>query len=136
MDKCEANRILLFVSTAFERAVPDNPTRKGYASQAVYGQLLLALIFDESTCEVRDRTLVASVQAVRSAFGEALGSLDERLARQLQARVFERRFVCFQRCKDGNFVCTDHIISHYITLRRQYVHHFLSNSLVFVAAGC
>ncbi|CAL1133626.1 unnamed protein product [Cladocopium goreaui] len=80
----EANRILLFVSTAFERAVPDNPTRKGYASQAVYGQLLLALIFDESTCEVRDRTLVASVQAVRSAFGEALGSLDERLARQLQ----------------------------------------------------
>ena len=43
---------------------------------------------------------------------------------------------CFQGCKDGNFVCTDHIISHYITLRRQYVHHFLSNSLVFVAAGC
>ena len=75
----------MFVSTAFERAVPDTPTRKGYASQAVYGQLLLALIFDESSCDVRDRTLVASVQAVHATFGAALGSLDERLARQLQA---------------------------------------------------
>eukprot|EP00438_Fugacium_kawagutii_P011768 Skav222942 [mRNA] locus=scaffold1489:518304:520536:- [translate_table: standard] len=80
----QANRILLFVSTAFEGAVPAHPTRKGYASQAVYGQLLLALIFDDSSCEVRDRTLVASVQAVYATFGQALGSLDERLARQLQ----------------------------------------------------
>jgi hypothetical protein len=115
VDKCEANRILLFVSTAFERAVPDNPTRKGYASQAVYGQLLLALIFDESTCEVRDRTLVASVQAVHSAFGEALGSLDERLARLLQARVFERRFVVSKDAKMGTSfarITSYHIISH------------------------
>ncbi|CAK9052121.1 Tetrathionate hydrolase (4THase) (TTH) [Durusdinium trenchii] len=83
-DTGEANRILLFVSAAFEEAVPDLPTRKGYASQAVYGQLLLALIFDESRCEIRDRTLVASVQAVFATFGSALDSLDERLARQLQ----------------------------------------------------
>ena len=74
----EARRILLVVSGAFEGPL------KGHASQAVHGQLLLALIFDEKPCEVRDRGLVASVKAVRASFGTVLEALDERLAKQLQ----------------------------------------------------
>lgn len=82
---CQANQILIVVSAAFERAVPDAPMSKGYASQAVYGQLLMALVFDETECQMRDRALVASIHAVFADFGSAIAALDERLARQLQA---------------------------------------------------
>ncbi|CAJ1441537.1 unnamed protein product [Effrenium voratum] len=83
-DAGEANQILIVVSAAFERAVPDAPMSKGYASQAVYGQLLMALVFDETECQMRDRALVASIHAVFADFGSAIAALDERLARQLQ----------------------------------------------------
>ncbi|CAE7190509.1 unnamed protein product [Symbiodinium necroappetens] len=77
----EADRILTVVCAAFEGNAPSS---KGYASQAITGQLLLALIFDESACETRDRALVAAVGAVNASFGCNLKSLDEQLARQLQ----------------------------------------------------
>lgn len=79
----EAKRIMLFVSQA---GLSERPLKGhgGHASQAVYGQLLLALIFDQQPCDVRDRSLVASVSAVFANFGTALEALDERLAKQLQ----------------------------------------------------
>ncbi|CAE7035210.1 RAP [Symbiodinium natans] len=79
-DTGEASCILAVVCTAFEGATPS----RGYASQAITGQLLLALIFDESACNTRDRALVAAISAVNSSFGCALNSLDEQLAQQLQ----------------------------------------------------
>ena len=81
-------------------------SRRGYASQAITGQLLLALIFDESACETRDRALVAAVGAVNASFGCNLKSLDEQLARQLQARpsVVCSRWPCMSQISAWPFL--------------------------------
>lgn len=71
------------VHSCLEMPAKDGALR-GYASQVAYGQLLLALIFDDSACATRDRALVVAVGAVHAAFSVAPRALDERLARQLQ----------------------------------------------------
>jgi len=82
----EAERVLVAVCIWLEEQPAGTGDRgtKGYTSQVVYGQLLLALVFNESSCETRDRALVMAVGAVHATFGGTLRALDERLARQLQ----------------------------------------------------
>eukprot|EP00929_Paragymnodinium_shiwhaense_P113286 TRINITY_DN81552_c0_g1_i1.p1 TRINITY_DN81552_c0_g1~~TRINITY_DN81552_c0_g1_i1.p1 ORF type:complete len:641 (+),score=81.73 TRINITY_DN81552_c0_g1_i1:42-1964(+) len=58
--------------------------RRAFSWQVTFGQLLLALVFDEAACASRDAALVDVVSAVHRAFGNALDALDERLSRQLQ----------------------------------------------------
>lgn len=57
---------------------------RGFASQVAFGQLLLALVFDEAPSKTRDLALAKAVGAVWWAFGATPKALDERLARQLQ----------------------------------------------------
>lgn len=55
-----------------------------YASQVVYGQLILSLVFDEAPCDAREDTLVAAIAAVYNTFGASPSAMSEQLARQLQ----------------------------------------------------
>merc|ERR1719383_663125 len=71
------------VNSALQRSPVPTHSSKGYASQVVFGQLLLALVFDEAACRARDAALVSLVGAVQSSYGSSLAALDERLTRQL-----------------------------------------------------
>lgn len=81
----QAHEVLQSVSESLAEGGLNRSQRShGYASQAVFGQLLLALVFDETPCPNRDEALGKVVSAVFTSFGSSLLSLDERLARQLQ----------------------------------------------------
>merc|ERR1712194_651734 len=78
----EADKVLQAVCVCFQ--MPESQRKRGYTSQVVYGQLLLALVFSEEASATRDRALVMAVSAVQAAFGHTLAAMDERLIRQLQ----------------------------------------------------
>lgn len=80
----ESDQVLHAVCTLLQKLSPAAAGKNaGYTSQVVYGQLLLALVFNEAPCDTRDNALLIVLSGVHAAFEGNPAGMDEQLTRQL-----------------------------------------------------